>query len=195
MADTSKWWVVIATGPSLQRKDVDALRGVGTTIAVNCAVFYAPWSDVLYAADAVWWRHYGPKVDWFKGRRVSRTFHSRNIERWRGKGWKRTGGNSGHLAIQYAADHGAKNIAIYAFDQQLTGGQAHCHADHPRQVKGENTSLGNAHGVAAWPRAMNATAVDLKEREIRMVNLSRMTALRCFQQMTVERFLEEQQWA
>lgn len=188
------WWTIIATGPSLTRKDVDALRGVGTTIAVNCGVFYAPWADVCYAADHIWWKHYGPKIEWFKGVRVSRNFHSKTIVKWRGKGWKRTGGNSGHLAIQYAADHGATNIALIGFDQQLTHGNAHCHADHPKQAKGKNTSLGNANGVGAWPRSMNLTSLELKERGIRVVNLSRITALKCFPQITTERFLEEK-WA
>ncbi len=192
MAD---WWIIIATGPSLCREDYEALRGYGRTVVVNCAVFYAPWADVLFAADAIWWRYYGVKIKWFKGKRVSRSYKSPTVECWRGKTWKRTGGNSGHLAIQYAADHGAKNIAIIGFDQQLTDGKVHCHEDHPAQAaNGENTSLGNAHGISGWPRSMNATAIDLKELGVRVVNLTRVTALRCFPQMTTEKFLEEK-WA
>jgi hypothetical protein len=168
------------------------LRGVGPTIAVNCAVFYAPWADVCFATDAVWWRYYGPKIDWFKGKRVSRTFTAHNVEVWRGKDWKRTGGNSGHMAIQYAVDHGARNVAILGFDQQKTNGKAHCHVDHPKHaMDGQRTNMANAGGIHAWPRLMARTAFDLEERGVRVINLSRVTALTCFPRMTVEQFLED----
>lgn len=190
MAD---WWIIVASGPSLTRDDVDALRGVGPTIAVNNSVFFAPWADVLFATDAVWWRYYTPKVNWYKGRRVSRTHNAAGIEQWRGKNWPRTGGNSGHMAIQFAVDNGATNVALIGFDQQKTEGKAHFHADHPKVAQdGRRTNMANAGGVMAWPRLMEKTAVDLKERGIRVVNLSRQTALKCFPRMTVEHFLENE---
>lgn len=191
MSGSAEWALVVAAGPSLRREDLDRLRGhFVRTYAVNCAVFYAPWADVLFAADAGWWRYYGPKTAWFKGHRVSRSYKSKTIERWRGR-WPRTGGNSGHMCIQYAVDQGAKNIAIYAFDQQLTGGRAHVHADHPKEANGQPTNMANAGGIAAWPRLMSATAVDLNNRGVRVVNLSRATALRCFPRLSVEQFLEQ----
>ena len=189
---SGEWWVVIATGPSRTNDDTRLLRGVGPTIAVNCAVFYAPWADVCFATDAVWWRYYGPKITWFKGHRVSRTMNAPNIEVWRNKGWKRTGGNSGHMALQYAVDNGARNVALLGFDQQKTDGRAHCHADHPKMASdGKRTNMANAGGIHAWPRMMSRTAMDLNEMGVRVVNLSRATALRCFERMTPEQFVEE----
>ncbi len=186
------WYIVIATGPSLLRKDVVALRYTGVTVAVNCAVFYAPWAEFLFATDAVWWRYYTSKIGWYKGHRVSRSYKSANVERWRGKNWPRTGGNSGHMAIQYAVDRGAKNVALLGFDQTKTGGKAHCHIDHPRKTQqGARTNMANVGGIAAWPRLMAKTALDLKKRGIRVVNLSRQTALTCFPRLTLEKFLEE----
>lgn len=188
----SDWYIIIATGPSRNNKDTRALRNAGITVAVNCGVFYAPWSKFLFAADAVWWRYYTPKIEWFKGHRVSRSYRAQNVESWRGKGWPRTGGNSGHMAIQYAVDQGAKNIALLGFDQTKTGGKAHCHADHPKMSdKGQRTNMANAGGILAWPRLMAKTAMDLKDRDIQVVNLSRETALTCFPRMTVEEFLED----
>ena len=188
----SEWYIIIATGPSLRRKDAEALRHVGPTIAINCGVFFAPWAKVLFACDAVWWRYYTPKVNWFRGIRVSRSYKSGTVQQWRGKNWPRTGGNSGHMAIQYAVDQGAKNVALLGFDQQKTGGKAHNHADHPKMSdKGTRTNMANAGGIAAWPRLMAKTSRDLKERGIRVVNLSRQTALTCFPRMSVEEFLEE----
>jgi hypothetical protein len=187
------WCLVAATGPSLMREDLDALRPhVDYAIAVNCAVFFAPWANEIFAADSVWYRYYGPKIAWFKGNRVSRTHRAPNVVPWRGHGWARTGGNSGHMAIQRGVDLGYKQIALIGFDQQKTGGRAHCHIDHPRQATdGKRTNMANANGVAAWPRLMARTAGDLLERGVTVINLSRETALRCFPRMTVERFLED----
>lgn len=188
----SDWFVIIATGPSFEREDGEALRHAGATVAVNCGVFYAPWAKYLFAADAVWWRYFTPKISWYTGHRVARSYKAANIEQWRGKNWPRTGGNSGHMAIQYAVDQGAMNIALLGFDQSKTGGKAHCHIDHPKHTqKGARTNMANAGGIAAWPRLMAKTAIDLKQRGVRVVNLSRQTALTCFPRMTVKKFLEE----
>ena len=187
MAD---WWLILATGPSRTNADTNMLRGHVTTVAVNCAVFYAPWADYIFAADSVWWRHYAPKIKWYKGQRVSRTHKAPGIEPWRGN-WPRTGGNSGHMAIQYAVDKGAKNIALLGFDQQKTEGKAHCHADHPKfQTDGRRTNMANAGGIGAWPRMMARTATDLSAMGVTVINLSRETALQCFTRMTIDQFLK-----
>jgi len=188
----SKWYIIIATGPSLQCKDVRALRPAGITVAVNCGVFYAPWAEYLFATDAVWWRYYTSKINWYQGHRVSRSFRGPHVEQWRNKNWPRTGGNSGHMAIQYSVDQGAKHIALLGFDQARTGGKSHCHADHPlKTLEGARTNMANANGVGAWPRLMDKTAVDLQRRGVEVVNLSRQTALTCFPRLTVEQFLED----
>jgi len=184
------WWLIAATGPSLKRDDVEIFRHRGPAVAVNCAVFYAPWANYLFAADSVWWRHYAPKVKWYKGKRVSRTHKAPGVETWRGD-WPRTGGNSGHMAIQYAVDQGAKNIALLGFDQTKTQGKAHCHADHPKfKADGQRTNMANAGGIGAWPRLMARTATDLHAMGVTVINLSRQTALECFPRMTIDQFLK-----
>lgn len=67
--------VIMATGASLSADDIDcAHRHAVRTIAVNGAgltrhlPLAAPWSDILYAADAKWWRYYQPD---FGGLKVS----------------------------------------------------------------------------------------------------------------------------
>ena len=172
--------------------DVALLRGVGYTAAVNCAVFYVPWADEVFAADGGWWRYYGSKINWFKGIRVSKTHKSSGVEKWTGKGWPRTGGNTGHMSIQRLTDLGYKNIALLGFDQQVIDkNKPHCHGKHPTKTdKGKNTNMSDCTSVKAWPRFMKETAVDLKKRGVRVINLSRETALTCFERMTVEEFLE-----
>ena len=187
-----QWYIIIASGPSLQRQDAEALRDAGITVAVNCAIFFAPWAEHLFGADAVWWRHYGPMIKWYKGKRISRSHKAPSVTMWRGKTWARTGGNSGHMAIQYAVDMGAKNVALLGFDQYKTGGKAHFHADHPKEADdGKRTNLANAGGIGAWPRLMARTSLELNQRGIKVVNLSRETKLRCFPRITIKKFLED----
>lgn len=66
----------------------------------------------------------------------------------------------------------------------------HYHGDHPSHVNGVKTRLGNAEGIANWPGHMNRTAIDLEKRGKRVVNISRYSALTCFERMSVEEFLE-----
>ena len=183
-------WLIVGAGPSLLRSDVELLRGCYKTVAVNCAIFFTPWADVLFAWDKNWWEYYGPKVAWFKGLRVSGTsYRGYDVRPWRRKGWARTGGNSGHVAIQYAVDHGGQVIYLLGFDHQKTNGQAHCHPDHPlRNETGLN--MGNADGVEHWPRAMELTAIELQRRKVQVINLSRTTAITNFPRLAIEQLVE-----
>ena len=183
-----KWGFCIAAGPSLTRADCDAVRGLGHTIAVNCAAFFAPWADELYAADQQFWNYYGPKLKWFKGNKVSRARHRLTDENWRGKGWPRTGGNSGHQALQLMIERGHKRVALLGYDHQHTGGKAHFHGDHPRN---RHVRLGNAPSCHHWVKQMERTAKELPSRGVEVVNLSRETAITCFPRMTVEQFLAD----
>ena len=47
--------VCLAPGPSLCREDVEYVRGKATVIAINNAVTLAPWADVIYSSDQLWW--------------------------------------------------------------------------------------------------------------------------------------------
>jgi len=187
------WWVIIASGPSLTRADCDALRGVGTTIAVNRAVFFTPWSHFMYASDEAFWQVYGPKTEWFKGKRITYKDYM-DARQFSGacRFRRHDGGNGGHQAWQYAAWKGAKKIALIGFDHQHTDGRKHCHEDYPRQVKvgREVVNFGNAECTDFWVKVMNSSAEDAKAMGIEIVNLSRETALECFPRMTVEEFTE-----
>ncbi len=124
--------VVLATGPSLTREDVDYVRrfhnqGV-RVIAVNDAYKLAPWADVLYACDPPWWRLHRQGIHdaGVTGRQVTCCENEfpdieclnitgnfgydpdpRNI---------RTGYNSGYQAVHCAAHLGARNIVLLGFN-------------------------------------------------------------------------------
>lgn len=46
---------ILGGGPSLTQAQVDACRGRCRAIAVNNAYQLAPWADLLYFSDEVWW--------------------------------------------------------------------------------------------------------------------------------------------
>lgn len=51
--------VCLASGPSLTEDDVNYVRGKAVVIAVNDTIRWAPWADVIYSSDQLWWsRHH-----------------------------------------------------------------------------------------------------------------------------------------
>ena len=52
---TSGTVVCLASGPSLVQEDVDYVRGKAVVIAVNDTIKLAPWADVVYSSDQIWW--------------------------------------------------------------------------------------------------------------------------------------------
>ena len=188
----NKWWLIIASGPSLTRADCDSLRGIGTTIAVNRAVFFAPWADILYAGDNSFWKAYGPDVAWFRGERVTHEKY-KNTRQFKGDyHFRQFGDNSGRQAIQYAVSRGARKLAWLGFDyKHADDGRKHCHEDYPRQVRVDNetVSFANAANTNRWVKTMRSTAHDLKRMRVEALNLSRDTAIDCIPRMSVEEFI------
>lgn len=182
-------WFILATGPSQAQSDVDAVRGLGTVVAVNNAVFMAPWADILYAADPQWWKHYKP--DWFQGERLTfshraREFGAKRVPTEDGEGFGRTrvrsGTNSGFQAVNLAIIRGAETICLLGFDHQHTGGRIHCHDDHP------GGEMWNARYPGTWVRRMEEAAKDTFG--VKIINCSRQSALNCFPRMTLAEFIK-----
>jgi hypothetical protein len=185
------WWLCVATGPSLRRTDLDALRWIGErSIAANCGVFFAPWVGRHYAADEQWYRYYGWRTrPWYQGERYGAQTHRSDVKRWRHRlRWTEKGGNSGHHIIHMAVELGATRIAIIGYDHQHTGGKTHVHGDHPSR---NGMRMGNAQPAHVWARRMPATARDLARRGVQLINLTRVTAIQCFDRMTAPEFTEE----
>lgn len=80
-------------------------------------------------------------------------------------------GNSGAACIALAAYCGAAKVILLGFDCQKTGGKAHWHGDHPKE-------LANAKQIEKWPERFAQLAANLTGVEV--VNASRETALTMF---------------
>lgn len=139
----------------------------------NTTFRLAPWADVLYAMDKKWWETYqGEVLNAFPGERVSL---AKMLPRYRVTQIDalKHYGNSGAAAISLAAHRGAKRIILLGYDCQHTGGKAHWHGDHPR-------NLGNARSVTLWAENFAKLAADLAEKGVTVINASRETALECW---------------
>lgn len=62
--------VCLASGPSLVAEDVDYVCGKATVIAINDAIRLAPWADVLYSSDQIWWGNHYKAMRSFPGVKV-----------------------------------------------------------------------------------------------------------------------------
>jgi hypothetical protein len=141
--------VCMATGPSLTQADCDYVRELGVpTIAINDAHRLAPWANVLYSNDRMWWRKY-KGVPSFTGLRygVGSALGKRNpilecphvvILRNSGYGGLdrspdglRTARNSGYGAINLAVHLGAKRVVLLGYNMGWVRGKAHFFGNHP----------------------------------------------------------------
>lgn len=195
--------VVLASGPSLERADVEQIRSLHAAgdvrvIAINTTAYLAPWADVIFGADVTWWDRQAELIGdseapsgklWTSSVTAARR-HRLHLARVvtapglsRLRGVLHHGGNGGYQAIGLAQQFGASRIILLGFDMQHTDGRAHWHADHPRPLR-------NAPSVAAWAPAFIQLAHDLAAEGVEVINCTRQTALTCFPRLTLREAFE-----
>lgn len=192
--------IIIASGPSLKKQDVEACRGRGKVIAIKKCIELAPWADVVYGCDGPWWRSvqglpkfaglklaYEPTVcgpEWGI-QKVEIPDPKCNAFLFDKVGTVGAGRNSGFQAINLAAQFGAKCIILLGFDMQGETG-AHWYGRN-NWMQANNPDQYSYHN---WKRAFEAAAPALKDRGIEVINASRETALKCFARMPIAEALE-----
>lgn len=197
---------VLASGPSLTREQCEAVRGKCRVIAVNnqgidtldsdtrqMVPAFAPWADVLYAADLKWWKKY-PSALKFAGTKVT-IGHRRNfpevysLERSDCKAFDPDptklvfGGNSGYMAVHLAVHYGAKRILLLGYDMKNgPRGRRHWFGNHPGMLNSKNAFSG-------WIRAFDKFSIYLTNLGVDVVNCTPNSALRCFRRVSLEKAL------
>lgn len=192
--------VCIASGPSLTREDVEAVRGRARVIVVNRSIELAPWADVWYAADARFWKwaHRGD-ADWADVKRIAGAYAGLKFTvtvestKWPGvtllgRGPSHglsldplklcLGGNSGYQAINLAVLMGAARVILLGYDMRVgTRGRQHWHADHPMKQASPYSTFQQAYPTLVAP---------LKAAGVEVLNCSRDTAIKCFPRPPLE---------
>lgn len=180
---------LLGCGPSVRRADVERLHG-RRVIAINDSVFLAPWADVLYACDARWWQTRAPRLNGYRGLRVTLsdvpgTLRLRNTGE---TGMEtepdglRTGKNSGYQAINLAYHLGATRIVLLGYDMRIgRAGELHWNARPELQ-----TASGFSRTLAAMLPMFDTLVEPLRAAGVEVLNATPGSALRCWPCVTLE---------
>ena len=174
----------IASGPSLTLADCEKVRLTGHPVIVaNNTWEICPWSDILMACDAKWWRQYGAAVRVrFSGICLSYDRYPDVLSLCR-ESWFRHFANTGADTISLSVLAGASKVILLGFDCQESGGKKHWHEDHP-------SALESPIGMHRWSAIFAKVAVYAEEYGTQVINCSRQTALECFERGHLEEFLD-----
>jgi hypothetical protein len=204
------WWkdwrgetvAIVASGPSVKKKEIELLRGRVKLIAIKQNYDLAPWCDVVYGCDAPWWK-YRHGLPEFKGlklcydRRAADQFkdvHAIEIDRKQHHiltdkaGTIGSAGNSGHQALNLAVQFGAKRILGLGYDSQDKNG-THWYGRN-NWADANNPDESN---FRMWRRHMEQAAADLQLLGVEFVNCSAVSTVNNFRRATVAAMIEE--WA
>lgn len=175
-------FAIVAPGPSLPDL-IAPWRGIvapAIRIVVNDAYRLLPEAEVMFAADASWWRlHRG--VSSFAGAKVGyRSNQYKGVIALQTSGvtgydprpgYIRLGGNSGCGAIHLAAQLGAKTIRLIGFDMKRIGGLGHFFGEHPHIPRPQPY-------FAEWIKNIQILATELAARGIEVRNETPGSALK-----------------
>lgn len=168
--------VVMASGPSLgfdDYADVKLVEQCGIkTIAVNSTWKDAPWCDVLYAGDGIWWKYNHKDVDidaekWSCSKNPSILYGVKYRPRHIKPGY-----NSGANAVELAVNvYKASTVIMLGFDCSVKHG-VHHHANH------KHTRNPDKDRCSRWkPQFKN---LKQKTKHANVINCSRYTEITHF---------------
>ncbi len=176
---------IFGGGPSLTSEDVDYCKGKVRTIAINNAYLLAPWADVLYACDSLWWSHHQPYLAEFTGQKWTCSKEASDRYRLNHVAYKfepsvsfrpgiiHLGSNSGFQALNLAVLFGVRRIILLGYDMSSHNGKTHWHGSHP---PGLRKSSDYRDFIAAFDEAF----WDLTRAGVDVINCSRFSKLMCF---------------
>lgn len=186
--------VIAASGPSLSHEDLVAAQIRGARIiTTNTSYTLAPWADVYYACDMLWWKTNIAKIP-ATDRNRCWTQDRASAERWQlnwvrqsarpGLGTKdlHVNGNSAFGAINLAYLFGARRILLLGCDMREVNGKKHWHADHPKPCV-QNMPF------KEWLFKSVALARDLKAAGCEVINCTPGSALTVWPMSTIEKEL------
>jgi hypothetical protein len=179
--------VVLASGPSITHAQTEMVRESGAkTITTNTTWQLAPWADVHYACDLMWWKtNYAALVSkdairkcWTQDRTSAERYGLRWVRQSArpGLGLKevQVNGNSGFGAINLAFLFGCRRILLLGFDMKPGAqGRLHWHPDHPAPMV-QKQQFGE------WIHKGTLFARELKDAGCSVVNCTPGSALTCF---------------
>jgi hypothetical protein len=194
---------IIGGGPSVKRSDVGMLKDRIKTVVINESHQLAPWADVLYSCDHLWWAMRHNAVKDFKGLKVTqdpqavmqfpelKKINLRNqhnpvkyflMDEWGEVG---SGQGSGFQVVNWLAQLAVRGMALLGFDGCMIDNKIHWHGRHEGRLNNPNQST-----FLGWKQWMENAAPKLRELNIEMVNCSMVSTIGCFPRHSVEDMLK-----
>ena len=193
--------IVAAPGPSLDSKTAELCRGT-PCVVVNDAFKLMPFADALYACDEDWWFNRRPEFDGEKWsshndgtkprndkRRVNKFFSVSVVRGQQAKGFSldpsviHYGGNSGFQAVNIAILWGGNPVIMVGFDMR----GSHFFGEHKYPLRQKKSFYG-------WITAFRE-ASEMLPSDIRIINATPGSDLKCFPIMTLAEALSESRTA
>ena len=176
--------VIVASGRSLTKEDVEYCQGKATVYVVNNCYQLAPWADVLYACDEEWWDCYKPEFNgqkWTINENAAKKYSLNKVDYDSSLAFSpteiiATGNNSGFQAMNLAYLHGYKRIILLGFDYMNSG--QHWFGKHP-------SGLQKSPDMRRWVQHMRKAQPIIENLGIEVINCTRETAIDCFPQMPI----------
>ena len=175
---------IIGGGPSAARFDLSALEGI--VVGVNDSAVHAP-CDVAFSASPPWVRARRRFLTNFAGCVVVVSMHGERINRkcrlarpvlgvQIGDDRPRVAHNSGHEALRWVADMGARHVVLIGFDMDPAE-PVNWHDGYEWMPDKASDKMFD---FAAWVDAFDATAEELAERGVTIWNANPDSQIRCF---------------
>ncbi len=174
---------MVGSGPSAAQTPLELARGRARVVAVNESWRLAPWADVLFAMDGVWWVDNGG-VPQFAGRRVTASPHA--TEMFGLDCFSSNGATSGLRAIYLAERLGAKPILLVGFEMH-SGNGVHWHPPHSTRVGLRNPGENE---MKIWRDDVERVADKFAARGTVILNCTPGSALTCFPHVPFEQALD-----
>lgn len=184
---------ILAGGPSMTKAAADEVRHRGwAAIAVNNTGIrfkrtngqvqdpLAAWADVLYAADALWWKTYAEAAQDFAGLKVhSQKFTKIDGVHFMPVSMSGSGGNSALHAAVLAKKAGASRVLLLGVDlrdDEVT----HWHGPHLKSLRNANVVQFRAYR-AGWEQAARGLLKGLP-----IINCNPRSAVTAFPRLALE---------
>lgn len=194
---------IVGGGASVKPEDVDLLKDRLRVVVINESHRLAPWADVLYSCDHMWWEWRQNAWKDFAGLKVTQDpnavaqfpqLKKINLRRqhdpvkhflmdeWGEIG---SGQGSGFQVVNWLAQLAVKGMALLGYDGCTIDSKLHWHGRHEGRLNNPNQST-----FVGWKQWMENAAPKLRELNIEMVNCSMVSTIGCFPRHSVEDMLK-----
>ena len=176
--------VLVASGTSLKKEEVEYCRGKATVYVINDNYKIAPWADHLYACDEEWWDYHNPDFDgqkWTINENAAKKYNLNLVTYdssllFSEKEPIATGNNSGFQAINLAYIHGHRRALLLGYDYHNLGN--HWFGKHPHQ-------LNKTPDMTKWIRHMRNAAPLMFKANYEVINCNPDSAIDAFPKMSI----------